>query len=476
MYKKIIKCFFVIAGLYTIFFAIVIFAFNKDVSQAYINTHSVTRFYSGESGPDRAVVIDSIKNARIARINMIENAKRTLDISYYSMEAGEFTDVFWALLVEAANRGVHVRILLDGIANGVRTKQKDIMYMIKNHPNMELKFYELPNLIKPWTFNNRLHDKYMIVDDSLVIMGGRNISDRFLALDGYEGERTYDRDIVVYHEGLIPSNSVIADLTAYFNEIYHSSYAKQSVGTLSRKEQLQGKKKEQQLYTFITKERQQVEAGFGQQIDWAKITFKTNKITLLHNPIKQFNKEPWVLYDILQLMNEAEKEIVIQSPYIVPLKKMKLKFLYNENGNSIKRKILTNSAASTPNYPAFSVYLYFRDHIVASGAQLFEYQGDYSVHTKTYMVDDDISIVGSFNLDPRSAYLSTETMMVIHSKDIHQQLEYLTNGYIEQSLLVDHDGTYKNWDNSIEERPLSWLKYMILIVVGLFGKMFAFLL
>lgn len=476
MYKRIVKWFLIIVGLYLLLFGVVIFSFGKDVSQTYINTHSVERFYDEKIGPDRAIVIDSMEDAHSARIHLIENAQQSLDISYYSVEPGHSTDVFWGLLVEAADRGVKVRIILDGIANGVRSKQQDIMFMIKNHPNMELKFYELPNVWKPWTFNNRLHDKYIIADHMLAILGGRNIGDRFLASDDYEGERAYDRDVLVYHANDDSRSSVITDLSVYFNEVYDSPYAKQSMDTLSKKEQLRGREKEQQLHTYITEERQQRHHRFRQQIDWKEITLETNKITLIRNPIHRFNKEPWVLYEVFQLLHTAKQEIVMQSPYIVPTKKMKAGFLYEDNEHDVEMKILTNSRGSTPNYPAFSVYLRYRDDIVASGAQLYEYQGNHSIHTKSYMVDDDISMIGSFNLDPRSAYLSTETMMVIHSKEVRQQIQELTDDYLEQSLLVDQNGAYQTLENNIPERPVSWFKFMVLMVVGFLGKIVAFLL
>src|SRR5690554_1398111 len=58
------------------------------------------------------------------------------------------------------------------------------------------------------------------------------------------------------------------------------------------------------------------------QIDWHNISFPTQKVTFIHNPIERGNKEPWIWYDLSRLINHAEDSIFIQSPYIIPTKKM----------------------------------------------------------------------------------------------------------------------------------------------------------
>ena len=51
------------------------------------------------------------------------------------------------------------------------------------------------------------------------------------------------------------------------------------------------------------------------------------------------------------------------------------------------------------------------------GINIWEYEGGYSYHGKSILIDDDLSVIGSFNMDMRSAYLDTELMLVIRSKD-----------------------------------------------------------
>ncbi len=63
---------------------------------------------------------------------------------------------------------------------------------------------------------------------------------------------------------------------------------------------------------------------------------------------------------------------------------------------------------------------------------------------KSILIDDDLSVIGSFNMDMRSAYLDTELMLVIRSKDINKQLEEGMMEYERVSRQVLEDGTYRD--------------------------------
>ena len=76
----------------------------------------------------------------------------------------------------------------------------------------------------PWTINGRMHDKYIIVDDRILLMGGRNTFDYFLG--EYEGKSVgYDREILIYNEKQ-EETSVIGDVKAYFTELWENPVCK----------------------------------------------------------------------------------------------------------------------------------------------------------------------------------------------------------------------------------------------------------
>ena len=85
-----------------------------------------------------------------------------------------------------------------------------------------------------------------------------------------------------------------------------------------------------------------------------------------------------------------------------------------------------------------------RNRILSTGINIWEYEGGYSYHGKSILIDDDLSVIGSFNMDMRSAYLDTELMLVIRSKDINKQLEEGMMEYEKVSRQILEGGTYND--------------------------------
>lgn len=69
------------------------------------------------------------------------------------------------------------------------------------------------------------------------------------------------------------------------------------------------------------------------------------------------------------------------------------------------------------------------------------------VHTKAVLLDDRLSVVGSYNLDMRSTYLDTELMLVIDSKELNQQIQSTEGTYIEK--------VKKFWSNGQETEGMT---------------------
>ena len=78
-------------------------------------------------------------------------------------------------------------------------------------------------------------------------------------------------------------------------------------------------------------------------------------------------------------------------------------------------------------------YLNQKKKILNTGADVYELMNEVPVHTKAVLLDDRLSVVGSYNLDMRSTYLDTELMLVIDSKELNQQIQSTEGTYIEKS-------------------------------------------
>lgn len=105
-----------------------------------------------------------------------------------------------------------------------------------------------------------------------------------------------------------------------------------------------------------------------------------------------------------------------------------------------------------------------------TGIKIYEYEGGISYHGKSITVDDNLSIIGSFNMDMRSAYLSTELMLVIDSEDINKQLSGYMDEYEANSVyLIDEDKIIIL--NGLVRQKLSGKKKAYVIVALLFNYM-----
>jgi putative cardiolipin synthase len=145
---------------------------------------------------------------------------------------------------------------------------------------------------------------------------------------------------------------------------------------------------------------------------------------------------------LLNIAANANQSVYIQSPYIVPADALK-EYVPKQLDSKADWTILTNSAASTPNMIAFSGYLAFRDSVVDTGARLYEYSKPYSLHGKSVVYDQRLSAVGSYNLDSRSAFLNTESMVVIDSERFAAQLIGAMDSKIKNSTLIADNKKYR---------------------------------
>jgi cardiolipin synthase C len=138
----------------------------------------------------------------------------------------------------------------------------------------------------------------------------------------------------------------------------------------------------------------------------------------------------------------------IQTPYLV-LSELGLSVFQKAEERGVEVKILTNSLASTDNYPAFAGYKKIRQDLKDIGVEVYEmkpYAPDVmalntsgvpdkmdakvGLHSKSLLIDDHISMIGSFNLDPRSANLNTECIVIVRDEKITKEMA----GYFEREM------------------------------------------
>lgn len=184
--------------------------------------------------------------------------------------------------------------------------------------------------------------------------------------------------------------------------------------------------------------------------DFRKLTFETNKISLLCNPLEAENKEPWMWYSIHQLMLQG-KETLIYTPYIICGKEM-YRDLTELKENNIPLEIITNDVASGANPWGCTDYLNQKKKIWKTGAKVYEFMGGHSCHTKAVLIDDRMSIVGSYNLDMRSTYQDTELMLAIDSEKLNSMIRKEAETDKTYSKTIGSGGNYIQGENYVPKK------------------------
>ena len=387
------------------------------------------------------------RDAFIARIFLIDHATTSLDVQYYIYEDDVIGNFFTHHLMMAAERGVKVRILLDDLITGGKDKK---LAMITAHPNIELRLFN-PNHFRK-TFRNlallfdvnslgkRMHNKSLIADGAVAIIGGRNIGDVYYAAD--KETLFLDYDILAIGK-VVPDIYHSFDLYWNSKEAVPSSQVIDDLFTLTEyNKELEARDKSFKAFKQSTIGKAMASSDFSQKIVEGKIKLTVVKRADLYYDYPEkvrSNEEDTrthlssrISYDL----KHVERELIIISPYFIPSEEFmaKLKAL-RERGASVT--VVTNSLASTDVFPVYSGYRWSIESLVQMGVHLYELKPQSfkkftrsrkwlkghrtSLHTKMMVIDRDRLVVGSANIDPRSDKLNTELVLVISSEKMAKE-------------------------------------------------------
>lgn len=476
--KKVKKSLLILAISYVVYMLVGgVFTYIRSpkVSEDFEKKWMLESFYGTEEGVDRAELLESPKSAFVRRMEIIRGAKDSIDLVYHAIDDGVTSRCILNELFLAADRGVHVRILLDGKMMGLDGELKAVRYALQNYPNIEFRLYNPLNLLTPWKWNSVLHDKFIIVDQKFLLLGGRNIGDRYFDPPTYDDPVTNDRDVLIYHiqyesgvEGsVIESALSYMELLWYFEDTKDCSYLMTPIR----------EKKAVSIRETLKEDAETFEATYPDYFvleeSFEEASVPTNRVSLIHNPINTYKKEPWIWYQMYRFAIEG-KEVLIQSPYATA-NSYTLSIFQEIAEKADNFVYLTNSMASSPNLPAFSAYASTRDKFLETGVTIYEYQSENSIHAKSFLMDGHIAMVGSLNLDDRSIYLDTETMLVIDSEPFYEKIAAEVQKILDQSAKVGEDNTYVE-DGSVEILEVSFVKRALMFFVSIFSRLFRFLI
>lgn len=384
---------------------------HKKVNEAFQSSFHRREFYGTSAGTERTAYLDDNSEALLYRLRMIKEAESDIILSTFDFNSDQSGKDILAALNNAAGRGVNVRIIVDGISGFLDLRHDEWFQTAAAHPNIQIRIYNPVNFLKPWKLQARLHDKYLVIDKKMYLLGGRNTTNLFLG--DYSSSRNIDRELFVYETEESPDSSLY-QLLDYFEHVWNLEDSKAYTCTQSAKKTGEYNAK---LCTNYDTLRQKYPSAW-ESWDWLHLTFETSRISLLYNPAEAENKEPWMWYSLHQLMAQGD-QVSIYTPYIICGKEM-YQDLESLTQNKTKVEIITNDVAKGANPWGCTDYLNQKKNIWNTGVNVYEFMGKHSCHTKAVVIDDRMSIVGSYNLDMRSTYQDTELMLAVDSPKLNQ--------------------------------------------------------
>ena len=430
--------------------------------------------HPGESG---FTLIRRGRQAFTARVALADLAEKTLDVQYFLWERDATGRIFAEHLIRAADRGVRVRILVDDVNLEDRD---DSLASLDAHPNIEIRifnpfphrFSQILGFITDFNrVNHRMHNKLIVLDNALAIVGGRNMSDHYFEVDPVFNFRDLD---------IAAAGPVVRDLSKVFDRFWNGEWSV-PVAALVRRPYT-----EQDLRLVLQLGREQLAKvryphPLDQDLATLNAEFSTVMDSFIWAPGRVVFDDPSSIHDssvrVIQRglgkrLEYLEKEILIEAAYFIPLARG-VGIVKDLVARGVRVRVVTNSLASNDVLPAFAGYSISRKDLIRAGVEIHEVRWEpgplrqrqilqgsrTAVHTKTIVFDRKDVFIGSFNLDARSATINTEAGLYVESPALAAQVvEYLeegANAEVSYRVLLDEDDELY-WIASDDGKPLRW--------------------
>ena len=414
-------------------------------------------------------------DAFAARAISARRAGRSLDLQYFIWHNDLTGRLLASEALDAAERGVRVRILLDDMnAYGLDPH----LLAMDAHPNIELRLYNPFNnrtgvtraleLVRRLVrINHRMHNKAWIADGRIAIVGGRNIGARYFEAGAQTNFR--DLDLLLFGPAAEQASGIF--------DLYWNSDAAVPVGSL-------GKRAPEALRAVLARVR---EDARGQEAEkyLARVAVSqvirdyyrdaiaphwTAHIEVVADPPLKWrgDRRQWLVERLAPMISGARSEALVISPYFIPGEDGTAR-LSGLTRRGVHVGVVTNSLAATDVHAVHSGYARYRPRLLEHGVRLHELRPyaaqarpgmrreGASLHTKAFVLDDERGFVGSFNVDPRSKDLNTEMGVVFDDAVLAAQVraEYLrlTTPPLSYRVYRNEDGELR-WLDGTQTPPV----------------------
>jgi cardiolipin synthase C len=403
---------------------------------------AASEHHQGKSGYH---IINSGIDGLVTRIQMIDAAERTIDMQYFIFRGDKTGLLIAEALQRAADRRVRVRILVDD-GDTVAGDQK--ILALGRYPNIEVRIFNpfdyrghnallrhLDFAVHKDRLDYRMHNKLMVVDNSVALIGGRNVGAQYFQVEP---------DSQFADDDAFAGGEIAAELSKTFDSYWNSEFAVPSTSL-----PLPNERSAEARVSFAdggTDYRARIASGKPFQeliaddgpLHWASATVVCDSPD--KKDVEQRKKRGNLMApEVTQAMREADRELLMVTPYFVP-SESEIALLGELRQRNAKVRILSNSLESAPALAAQSGYDKFRIRLLESGAQLYEVRallsstrgsgqteaisryGTYGLHAKLYVMDRQRLYIGSMNYDQRSWRINTEVGLLIENRELAEEV------------------------------------------------------
>jgi putative cardiolipin synthase len=394
----------------------------------------------------------------LMRAQMIDAAERTLDLQYFIFRGDETGRLLTDALLRAADRGVRVRVLVD---DGDTLAGDEQISALDTHPNVQVRIFNpfayrghstlrrgLEFMFHASRLDYRMHNKLLVVDNAVALLGGRNIGNQYFQMD--PESQFADDDVLA-------AGPIAVRLSATFDEFWNSPFAIPAVA-LDR-HQSSAKALTERRGRAAARSEQQMQTLNSDGIDYAARVASgepyagvlAGRLPLVWAQAEVVSDSPdkknieggdrrgrLMARSVLEAARAAQSEVLIVTPYLIPAAD-EFALLQNLRRRQVQVRILTNSLESTPDPVAQAGYVKYRIPLLKDGVELHELRallgntrgsgqtavvsryGNYGLHAKLFVFDREKLFIGSMNFDQRSKHLNTEIGVIIDSPELAQQ-------------------------------------------------------
>lgn len=412
-----------------------------------------------------------------ARVGLAQRATRSLDVQYYAIFADESGTLLLGELVDAARRGIRVRLLLDDLQSSGEGLD---LALLASVPGIEVRVFNpfagrgfglarlLEFIADGERLNRRMHNKAWIADNVGAIIGGRNLGNKYFS---GPSETTFaDLDVLTL-------GPVTREISRSFDRYWNSEWAL----PITAPEGADKDRVPARLTEFANRIEQIKASAYGVSLkksDLIADLFAGRRSTIwatahaVVDPVSKFDAdkspevESYVLTEVAEQLRATRQSLLMVSPYFVP-GESGTNLLKSLVDRGVKVRVLTNSLSSTDVPLVHAGYAKYRPALLKHGVTMYELKptaapdigtgrretslapgSEASLHAKAFVIDQRTVLIGSMNFDPRSAWYNSELGILVESPELAAQVVQAFDRVTSSERV---------WKMAHDENGLAWI-------------------